>query len=184
MQKLNKKIAVFIVTAILILTSIIFISDKIRAGTMVLIPFEPNSQWLNTQPLLINDLKGKVVLLDFWSQSCGYCIQSMPYVKKLDAKYRNQGLITIGIHTPENQAGSIPKNVALSVKTLGINFPVVMDNSYFLWHSYNNRVWPSQYLFDKNMNIRYHFEGFGDYETLNKKIEELLNEKTSTPKSN
>lgn len=131
--------------------------------------------WLNSPPLFISQLKGKVVLIDFWTYSCINCIRTLPFLLQLDAKYRKQGLIIIGVHSPEFQFEQVLANVENAVKKYGIQYPVVLDNQFKIWRRYQNSFWPAHYLINKNGTVVYIHFGEGQYDVLENNIRYLLN---------
>ena len=134
-------------------------------------------QWLNTDgALTLNGLRGKVVLVDFWTYSCINCIRTLPYVTGWYEKYKDQGFVVIGVHTPEFEFEKKTTNVADALERYGINYPVAQDNRYSTWKAYNNRYWPAHYLIDAEGRIReYHF-GEGNYRETEQAIQSLLRE--------
>ncbi|MFH0297170.1 thioredoxin family protein [Bradyrhizobium sp. 31Argb] len=133
------------------------------------------SKWFNSQPLNIADLRGKVVLVDFWTYGCVNCVNTLPHVVALDAKYRNQGLVVIGVHTPEFPFERSASNVQAALKRHGITYPVAQDNESQTWNAYRNQYWPAQYIIDQNGNIVFHHDGEGQYEQIDRTIARLLN---------
>jgi cytochrome c biogenesis protein CcdA/thiol-disulfide isomerase/thioredoxin len=133
-------------------------------------------QWLNSEPLTAEQLKGKVVLVDFWTYSCINCLRSLPYVKAWADKYRDQGLVVIGVHAPEFAFERDVKNVTKAMKDLGINYPVAIDNDYKIWRAFDNQYWPAHYFADAQGRIRYHHFGEGAYDESERVIQELLRE--------
>ena len=133
-------------------------------------------QWLNSPPLSAEALKGKVVLVDFWTYSCINCLRTLPYVKAWADKYREQGLVVIGVHAPEFAFERDVNNVTQAMKDLGINYPVAIDNNYKIWRAFNNQYWPAHYFADANGQIRYHHFGEGDYAESERVIQQLLRE--------
>jgi len=133
-------------------------------------------EWLNTAPLTAQQLKGKVVLVDFWTYSCINCLRSLPYTKAWAEKYRDQGLVVIGVHAPEFAFERDIGNVRKAVKDLGITFPVAIDNNYAIWRSFNNQYWPAHYFIDAKGQIRHHHFGEGDYAESEQVIQQLLEE--------
>lgn len=133
--------------------------------------------WLNIdQPLTMEGLRGKVVLVDFWTYSCINCIRTLPYLTSWYEKYKDQGLVIVGVHTPEFEFEKKTANVADALKRHGITYPVAQDNNYATWQAYNNRYWPAHYLIDAEGNVReYHF-GEGGYVETEEAIQELLRE--------
>ena len=133
-------------------------------------------QWINSQPLALEKLKGKVVLIDFWTYSCINCIRTLPYMNDWHAKYADKGLVIIGVHTPEFEFEKDYGNVKQAVEKYGIKYPVVQDNDYGTWRAYENNYWPRKYLIDKDGNIRYDHIGEGGYQETEEAIQELLRE--------
>ena len=133
-------------------------------------------EWLNTAPLSAEQLKGKVVLVDFWTYSCINCLRSLPYTKAWAEKYRDQGLVVIGVHAPEFAFERNVGNVRKAVKEQGINFPVAIDNDYAIWRAFNNQYWPAHYFIDAKGQIRHHHFGEGDYAQSEQVIQQLLEE--------
>lgn len=131
-------------------------------------------QWLNSAPVDLKSLRGKVVLLDFWAYSCINCQRSLPHVTAWDAAYRAAGLQVIGVHAPEYAFEKEAGNVASAVDRLGIRYPVALDNSLATWTNYRNRYWPAHYLIDASGTVRHIKFGEGDYDTTEKLIRELL----------
>ncbi len=137
-------------------------------------PIQGISAWINSQPINIASLKGKVVLVDFWTYSCINCIRSIPHINAWYNAYGNNGLVIIGVSTPEFQFEHNYSNVAAAVLKFGIKYPVALDNNYATWDAYGNQYWPADYIIDKNGNIRYVTFGEGDYNQTEKVIRELL----------
>ena len=133
-------------------------------------------QWLNSAPLSAADLKGKVVLIDFWTYSCINCLRSLPYVNAWAQKYHDQGLVVIGVHAPEFAFERDIDNVRQAVSKLGIHYPVAIDNNYAIWRGFNNQYWPAHYFIDAQGRVRYHHFGEGDYEGSEQVIQQLLKE--------
>lgn len=137
--------------------------------------FNGGTKWLNTgRPLTINSLKGKVVLVDFWTYTCINCIRTLPYVTAWYDKYKSQGFIVIGVHTPEFEFEKNTDNLLSAIKRHNIHYPVVQDNSYKIWNSYNNQYWPAEYLIDANGQIRRTHFGEGEYDRMEEAIQILL----------
>src|ERR1019366_1708317 len=118
------------------------------------------TQWLNSPPLTDEMLRGKVVLVDFWTYSCINCLRTLPYLKAWDEKYRALGLFIIGVHAPEFAFEKDLNNAEKAVRELGIHYPVVLDNQYALWNAFQNQYWPAHYLIDTQGRIR--DEHFGE----------------------
>ena len=132
--------------------------------------------WINSQPLMVSDLRGKVVLVDFWTYTCVNCIRTFPYLKLWHAKYADDGLVILGVHTPEFNFEKKPENVRQAVRDYGIGWPVALDNDYDTWRAYENRYWPAKYLIDKDGVIRYIHFGEGAYTDTELIIRQLLKE--------
>ncbi|MHC8396746.1 cytochrome c biogenesis protein DipZ [Pseudomonas sp. LB3P93] len=137
-------------------------------------------QWLNSPPLSAQALKGKVVLVDFWTYSCINCLRTLPYVKAWAEKYRDQGLVVIGVHAPEFAFERDVGNVTKAMKDLGITYPVAIDNDYKIWRAFNNEYWPAHYFADAQGRIRYHHFGEGEYAESERVIQQLLREAGAT----
>ncbi|VEI21092.1 thiol-disulfide oxidoreductase [Serratia plymuthica] len=131
-------------------------------------------QWLNSPPLTAESLRGKVVLVDFWTYSCINCLRSLPYVKAWEEKYRDRGLVVIGVHAPEFAFERDIGNVTKEAKKLGIDYPIAIDNNYSIWRAFNNQYWPAHYFIDAAGHIRYQHFGEGDYAQSERVIQELL----------
>jgi cytochrome c biogenesis protein CcdA/thiol-disulfide isomerase/thioredoxin len=132
------------------------------------------SSWINSDPIQNEQLKGKVVLIDFWTYSCINCIRSLPYLKDWYEKYHDNGLVIIGIHSPEFEFEKDFTNVEKAVKNLGIKYAVGLDNNYTTWQNFNNHYWPAHYLIDKNGNVIYQHFGEGEYDVMENNIRFLL----------
>jgi thiol-disulfide isomerase/thioredoxin len=137
--------------------------------------FEGLSHWINSDTInSMSELKGKVVLVDFWTYSCYNCINTLPYVKSWYKKYKKDGFVVLGIHAPEFKFERNLRNVKKAVKSNGIEFPVALDNGFKLWRAYRNRYWPAFYLIDKNGYVRYTHFGEGRYKDTEAAIVSLL----------
>jgi cytochrome c biogenesis protein CcdA/thiol-disulfide isomerase/thioredoxin len=139
--------------------------------------------WFNSPPLTNQQLKGKVVLTDFWTYSCINCLRTLPYLKAWDAKYRKDGLVIIGVHAPEFAFERDPANVAKAIDDLGIRYPVAIDNKYVLWNALHNQYWPAHYFVDAQGRIRYIHHGEGEYAMSERVIRQLLAEAGHAPTS-
>ncbi|MDE1529288.1 cytochrome c biogenesis protein DipZ [Pseudomonas carnis] len=133
-------------------------------------------EWLNSPALTSESLRGKVVLVDFWTYDCINCQHTLPYVKDWAQKYEKDGLVVIGVHTPEYGFERIISNVRDQVKKLGITYPVAIDNNYAIWRNFDNQYWPAHYLIDAKGQVRFTHFGEGRYETQEKMIQQLLQE--------
>ncbi len=130
--------------------------------------------WINSQPLTIQGLRGQVVLVDFWTYTCVNCIRTFPYLKLWHARYADDGLVILGVHTPEFEFEKDLNNVVQATRDNGILWPVALDNDYKTWNNYSNRYWPAKYLVDQDGVVRYTHFGEGEYAATEKKIRELL----------
>lgn len=133
-------------------------------------------EWLNSPSLSAEALKGKVVLVDFWTYSCINCIRTIPYVRAWAEKYRDQGLVVIGVHAPEFAFEKKIDNVKKAISDFKIGYPVAIDNDFRIWRAFNNSYWPASYLIDAKGNIRYHHFGEGNYGRTEQTIQDLLRE--------
>ncbi len=141
--------------------------------------FVDTQQWFNTpgnRPLTLSGLRGRVVLVDFWTYSCINCLRTLPYLKAWDARYRKDGLTIIGVHTPEFPFEHSASNVAEAIQRNGLRYPVVQDNDYGTWNAYGNQYWPAEYFIDANGDVRYVDFGEGSYAKKEQVIRELLTE--------
>ncbi|AZE55358.1 DipZ protein [Pseudomonas synxantha] len=133
-------------------------------------------EWLNSPALTSESLRGKVVLVDFWTYDCINCQHALPYVKDWAQKYEKDGLVVIGVHTPEYGFERIISNVRDEVKKLDITYPVAIDNNYAIWRNFDNQYWPAHYLIDAKGQVRFTHFGEGGYKTQEKMIQQLLQE--------
>jgi cytochrome c biogenesis protein CcdA/thiol-disulfide isomerase/thioredoxin len=138
--------------------------------------FRDISLWVNSAPLSLRSLRGKVVVLDFWTYSCVNCLRTLPHVKRWYATYRDVGLVVVGVHTPEFSFERVPSNVRREIGSLGIEYPVALDNSYGTWNAWENRYWPAKYFVDRTGHIRFAHFGEGEYEESEEVIRTLLAE--------
>jgi thiol-disulfide isomerase/thioredoxin len=154
------------------------LSTKVGAGKLPVEGQLPSLDgavlWLNSPPLTREQLKGKVVLVDFWTYSCINCIRSVPYVKAWAERYKDDGLVVIGVHAPEFAFERDPANVRKAVADLGIRYPVALDNNLAIWRAFNNRYWPAHYLADAQGRLRYHHFGEGSTDETEAAIRSLL----------
>ncbi|HEY7003568.1 MAG TPA: cytochrome c biogenesis protein DipZ [Gaiellaceae bacterium] len=139
--------------------------------------FQKISSWINSKPLTLQSLRGKVVLIDFWTYSCVNCIRTLPYVERWYDTYRDDGLVVVGVHTPEFAFEHVRSNVDRAVKSFGIDYPVALDNDYGTWTAWGNRYWPAEYYIDRQGDVRYAHFGEGDYGKTENVIRTLLAEK-------
>ena len=139
-------------------------------------PLDGATEWLNSPPLTADGLRGHVVVVDFWTYSCINCLRALPYVKAWYEKYRDKGLVVIGIHAPEFAFEKDLRNVRREVKDLGVTYPVAVDNDYKLWRAFGNEYWPAHYFVDANGSIRHTHFGEGEYDESERVIQRLLAE--------
>jgi cytochrome c biogenesis protein CcdA/thiol-disulfide isomerase/thioredoxin len=139
-------------------------------------PLKGAVEWLNSQPLTTEGLRGKIVVVDFWTYSCINCLRSIPYIRAWAEKYKSQGLVVIGVHAPEFAFEKNLDNVRKAVKDLKIDYPVAVDNDYAIWRAFGNEYWPAHYFADGQGRIRYHHFGEGEYDESEKVIQQLLAE--------
>src|SRR5918995_831126 len=132
--------------------------------------------WLNSQPLTAAGLRGKVVLIDFWTYTCINWLRQLPYVRAWAEKYKDQGLVVIGVHTPEFAFEKDLANVRREARGLGVTYPIAIDNDYAIWRAFDNNYWPALYFVDAKGHIRHHHFGEGDYEQSERVIQQLLAE--------
>ena len=141
-------------------------------------------EWFNSDPLKISDLKGKVVLVDFWTYTCINCIRTLPYLRNWNEKYEDQGLVIIGVHSPEFEFEKDADNVQQAIKDFGLEYAIVQDNNFSTWKNFQNSYWPAKYLIDGNGNVRYTHFGEGDYDETELAIQDLLKELGANPTEN
>jgi thiol-disulfide isomerase/thioredoxin len=133
--------------------------------------------WINSEPLRLKDLRGRVVLIEFWTFGCYNCRNTLPFIKDWDSRYREKGLTVIGVHSPEFDYERKVENLRSEVASLGISYPVVTDNDYHTWNAYKVAAWPTIFLLDKQGRIRWMRLGEGDYHKAERLIQKLLAEK-------
>ncbi len=132
--------------------------------------------WLNSPPLSMQALKGKVVLVDFWTYSCINCLRTLPYIRKWHDKYKDRGLVIVGVHTPEFAFERKTGNVQTAIRRFDIAYAVAQDNEYATWNAYENRYWPASYLIDRSGRIVLKHFGEGRYDEMESAIRKLLDE--------
>ena len=132
------------------------------------------TSWMNSEPFSLKELKGKVVLIDFWTYTCINCIRNIPHIEAFYERYKDNGLVVLGVHTPEFEFEKDVENVKESVKEHGVLYPVALDNDYATWNAFENRFWPALYLIDAKGNIRYTHFGEGQYAKTEAAIQQLL----------
>ena len=137
--------------------------------------------WINSKPLTAKDLKGKVVLVDFWDYSCINCIRAVPYVRAWADKYKDSGLVVIGVHTPEFDFEKQLPNVQKAVQKFNMSYPIALDSSYKIWDEFENQYWPAEYFIDAKGKVRFEHFGEGDYDKSERWIQQLLAEANAKP---
>jgi thiol-disulfide isomerase/thioredoxin len=137
--------------------------------------FAPGT-WINSEPLTLQELRGRVVLIEFWTFGCYNCRNTLPSVKSWDARYHDKGLTVVGVHSPELENEKQLENVRREVASLGIRYPVVTDNDYATWKAYNVEAWPTIFLLDKDGRVRWSHVGEGAYDQTEQLIQKLLAE--------
>jgi thiol-disulfide isomerase/thioredoxin len=132
--------------------------------------------WLNSEPLTAADLRGKVVVVDVWTYTCINWLRTLPYVRAWADKYKKQGLVVIGVHSPEFGFERDVANVRRAAKALNVGYPVAIDSEHIIWNAFDNQYWPALYLIDAQGRIRHHQFGEGEYETIERTLQQLLTE--------
>jgi len=150
--------------------------SQLRGSTAPLGALNDATDWLNSPPLTAADLRGKVVLVDFWTYSCINWMRTLPYLRAWTEKYKSQGLVVVGVHTPEFEFEKNVDNVRRFLKDMKIDFPVALDSDYAIWRGFDNQYWPALYVIDAQGRIRHQRFGEGDYEQAEKVIQQLLRE--------
>ncbi|MGI8898086.1 MAG: redoxin domain-containing protein [Pyrinomonadaceae bacterium] len=158
-------------------TAPIGLSDSLVAGneSPTAPEFAPGT-WINSEPLSLKGLRGRVVLVEFWPFGCYNCRNTLPSVKKWDTRYRDKGLTIVGVHSPEFDSEKKIENVRREVASLGIRYPVVTDNDYETWRAYKVEAWPTIFVLDKSGHVRWTHVGEGAYEETERVIQKLLAE--------
>jgi thiol-disulfide isomerase/thioredoxin len=133
------------------------------------------NKWFNSAPLHMAELRGKVVLVDFWTYGCVNCVNTLPHVTALYEKYKDRGLVVVGVHTPEFPFERSASNVQTALKRHGITYPVAQDNDSKTWNAYRNQYWPAQYIVDQSGKIVFQHAGEGQYEEIERTVAKLLN---------
>jgi cytochrome c biogenesis protein CcdA/thiol-disulfide isomerase/thioredoxin len=136
--------------------------------------------WLNSKPLTLAGLRGRVVLIDFWTYSCINCLRTLPYIRAWEARYRRAGLTVIGVHSPEFAFERVEANVRENARRLGVRYPIALDNDFATWGAWHNRYWPAKYLIDRNGHVRFFHFGEGEYDSTETAIRTLLAERGAT----
>lgn len=137
--------------------------------------------WINSKPLTAKELKGKVVLVDFWTYSCINCLRSLPYMRAWADKYKDSGLVVIGVHTPEFDFEKEQPNVQKAVRKFAITYPVALDSNHAIWDAFHNEYWPAHYFIDAKGKVRFEHFGEGNYDQSEHWIQQLLQERAGKP---
>ena len=136
--------------------------------------FQGISNWINSEPLTLTGLQGKVVLVDFWTYTCVNCIRTLPYLKEWHAKYADKGLVIVGVHSPEFEFEKVTENVVQASNSFGLEYAIAQDNDFATWRAYSNNAWPAKYIIDKDGVVSYKHLGEGAYGATEKVIRKLL----------
>lgn len=178
----NRLLLAAIFASAIVAPSAALAEDK-RVATALQLPVEGEfpslngaTGWLNSPPLTAAGLRGKVVLVDFWTYTCINWLRTEPYVRAWAEKYKNQGLVVIGVHTPEFAFEHDVDNVRRAVQDMKVGYPVALDNDYAIWRAFKNEYWPALYFVDAQGRIRHHQFGEGDYDQSERIIQQLLSE--------
>src|SRR5258706_6884337 len=142
----------------------------------MLAPFDGATTWLNSDPFTPAGLRGEVVLVDFWTYTCVNWLRTLPYVRAWADKYRDQGLVVIGAHTPEFPFEKDIDNVRWAAKEMDVRYPIAVDSDYGVWRAFDNNYWPAAYIADAKGRIRFHHFGEGNYDGIERTIQQLLTE--------
>jgi thiol-disulfide isomerase/thioredoxin len=152
-------------------------SAEYKSSESATAPELATGEWINSKPLALNDLRGHVVVIDFWTFGCYNCRNTLPFVKGWDNRYHEKGVTVIGVHSPETESERKVENLRREVASLGIRYPVVTDNDYQTWNAYKVQAWPTVFLLDKQGRIRWVHVGEGDYNEAERLIQNLFAEK-------
>jgi thiol-disulfide isomerase/thioredoxin len=161
-------------------TALLTLSLALTPGSYGIPRLDGSTGWINSPPLGERDLQGKVVLVDFWEYTCVNCLRTLPYLRAWYQRYHNDGLIIIGVHTPEFEFSGEQNNVAAATQRLGIAWPVALDTNQVIWQRFGNEAWPNEYLFDQDGRLVDTVSGEGQYQETEAKIQSLL--KAQNPK--
>ena len=154
-------------------------SAEYKTSESIAAPELAAGDWINSEPQKLSDLRGHVVLIEFWTFGCYNCQNTVPFVKGWNDRYRAEGLTVIGVHSPEFDEERKVENLRGAVSSLGISYPVVTDNDYQTWKAYKVEAWPTLFLLDKQGRVRWTHVGEGNYGEAERQIQKLLAEKES-----
>lgn len=174
MQKTLTSTVISILILVMMTSSVLFALPQTVVSRAA--PDIVGQQWLNSTPLDLARLKGKVIMVEFWTYGCYNCVNVEPHIKKWHAKYKSRGFTVVAVHSPEFSHEREIENVRAYVKRKKIQYPVVIDNDFAIWRRYSNRYWPAMYLIDKQGQIRYRHIGEGRYKQTEQMIQTLLAE--------
>lgn len=150
-------------------------SMQVADATPVAPEFSGLTNWQNSAPLTLAGLRGKVVLVNFWTYGCVNCVNTLPHVTQLYAKYKDKGLVIVGVHTPEFPFERSTSNVQAALKRHGITYPIAQDNNSATWNAWRNQYWPAQYIVDQSGHVVYSHAGEGAYDEIDSTVGKLLN---------
>jgi thiol-disulfide isomerase/thioredoxin len=160
-----------------LLTPFFGASTAFKSSESAAAPDLASGNWINSEPLKLKDLRGRVVLIEFWTFGCYNCRNTLPFIKTWHERYQDKGLTVIGVHSPEFDEERDVEKVRSEIASLGIRYPVVTDNDYQTWNAYNVEAWPTMFLLDKQGRIRWKHVGEGSYDEAERMIQQLLAEK-------
>jgi len=152
-------------------------STAFKSSESAAAPDLASGNWINSEPLKLQDLRGRVVLIEFWTFGCINCRNTLPFIKSWHDRYHDKGLTVVGVHSPEFDEERDVEKVRSEVASLGIHYPVVTDNAYQTWNAYKVEAWPTAFLLDKQGRIRWMHVGEGDYDEAERQVQKLLAEK-------
>lgn len=173
---MKKRLAILSIIFALLVGMINILPARQPESLQGIAPSISSNKWLNSKPLELTQLKGQVVMVEFWTYGCYNCVNVEPYVKKWYSKYKDKGFVVVAVHSPEFAHERDINNVSAYLKRKGINYPVAIDNDFAIWKRYSNRYWPAMYLIDKKGQLRYRHIGEGAYGQTEAMIRELLAE--------
>src|SRR5215212_3189960 len=153
-------------------------STEYKSAESAAAPALAAGDWINSKPLRLEDLRGRVVIIDFWTFGCYNCRNTLPFIKDWNNRYREKGLTIIGVHSPEFEEERNVENLRRQIASLGLSYPIVTDNDYQTWNAYKVEAWPTIFLLDKRGRIRWMHVGEGSYDATERLIQQLLAEKT------
>lgn len=156
------------------------VSAEEPATAMPAPDFSGAGRWFNSAPLTIDSLRGKVVLVEFWTRECINCLHVLPHTRSLYDRYAKEGLVVVGVHTPEYDEEHDPAQLETAIRQYQITWPVAMDNDYRIWNAYGNRYWPAIYLIDRSGHVVYRHVGEGNDDEIEQRVRQLLSRPQNT----